>query len=50
MVAAIVQKRQIALHATYFNHNALYHLIQMIAFVMIFLAGRHFNASSSTVR
>jgi len=45
IVAAIVQRRHIALHPTYHNHNALYHLIQMTAFGLIFLAGRHFIAA-----
>jgi|SRR5262245_7297812 len=40
IVAAIVQQRHIAIDATYFNHNALYHLIQMVAFALIFVAGR----------
>lgn len=37
----IVQRRQIALHPAYFHHNAFYHGIQMAAFVLIYLAGRH---------
>jgi hypothetical protein len=40
-VAAVVQRRGIALHPTLFNHNALYHAIQMVAFVLIFQAGRY---------
>src|SRR6266851_2358352 len=39
--AAVVQRRPIALHPTLFNHNALYHAIQMVAFVLIFQAGRY---------
>jgi xanthosine utilization system XapX-like protein len=45
IVAAIVQRRHIALDATYLNHNALYHLIQMVAFALIFLTSRHFIAA-----
>ncbi len=45
IVAAVVQRRHIALHPTYLNHNALYHVIQMTAFGLIFLAGRHFIAA-----
>lgn len=47
IAAAIVQRRRIALHPSYFNHNALYHLIQMAALVLIFMAGRHFTAASA---
>lgn len=45
IVAALVQRRQIALQLVYLNHNAFYHLIQMTAFGLIFLAGRHFIAA-----
>ncbi len=37
-IAAWIQQSQIALHPMYFNHNALYHLIQMIALLLIFSA------------
>ena len=47
IVAAIVQQRRLAFHPTYFNHNALYHVIQMTSFFLIFLAGRHFIAGSA---
>ena len=43
--AAVVQRRRISLHPTLFNHNALYHVIQMVAFVLIFLAGRYVIAA-----
>jgi hypothetical protein len=36
LVAAVVQQARIALHPTYFNHNALYHVLQAIALFMIF--------------
>lgn len=36
LVAAAVQQARIALHPTYFNHNALYHLLQAIALFLIF--------------
>lgn len=39
-VAAGVQQAGIALHPVYFNHNALYHLIQAVALLMIFWAAR----------
>jgi hypothetical protein len=35
-IAAVAQHREIALHPTYFNHNALYHTIQGVALFMIF--------------
>ena len=38
LVAAAVQQARIALHPTYFNHNALYHLLQAIALFLIFRA------------
>ncbi|HEX7793517.1 MAG TPA: hypothetical protein VF456_04160 [Vicinamibacterales bacterium] len=36
LVAAGVQQSGIALHPKYFNHNALYHLLQAIALFLIF--------------
>lgn len=38
LVAAGVQQARIALHPTYFNHNALYHLLQAVALFLIFRA------------
>ena len=41
-VAAGVQQLQIGLRPRYFNHNALYHLIQAVALALIFLGFRAF--------
>jgi hypothetical protein len=38
--AALVQLRRIALHPTYFNHNALYHALQAVALFFIFSCAR----------
>ena len=38
--AAAVQQLRIGLHPVYFNHNALYHVIQFVALWMIFVAAR----------
>lgn len=35
-----VQLLRIAIHPTYFNHNAFYHMIQAVALALIFIAGR----------
>ena len=37
LVAAGLQHFRIALHPVYFNHNALYHVVQAIALYFIFL-------------
>lgn len=39
-VAAAVQQLGIGLHPRYFNHNALYHVIQGVALVMIYRGAR----------
>lgn len=39
-VATAVQVGRIALHPTYFNHNALYHVIQAVALWLLFLGLR----------
>jgi len=36
LIAAGVQQSRIALHPIYFNHNALYHVLQAIALFLIF--------------
>jgi len=35
-VAATVQQRRLAVHLPYLSHNALYHVIQGLALLMIF--------------
>lgn len=45
-VAAAVQQLRIALHPEYFNHNALYHLVQAIALALVFLACRGLLATT----
>lgn len=40
LVAALVQQAGIALHPVYFDHNALYHLIQAVALLLVYLAAR----------
>lgn len=49
-VAAAVQQAGIALHSTYFNHNALYHLIQAVALWLLFLGFRSVTARSAEPR
>ncbi len=49
-VAAGVQMGRIALHPVYFNHNALYHLVQAVALLMIFLGCRPFTVSRSPIK
>ena len=44
-LAAGVQHFGIALHPHYFNHNALYHLIQGIALLLVFVAARRLVAN-----
>ena len=38
--AAAIQHFRIALHPVYFNHNALYHLVQAVALALLFMASR----------
>jgi hypothetical protein len=46
-VAAAVQQMGIAVHPVYFNHNALYHLIQGIALFLIFRGAKWLVTSPS---
>ena len=47
-VASFVQQNEIALHPVYFNHNALYHLIQAVALLMIFWGARWYVLGNKT--
>ena len=47
-VAAAIQQLEIALHPTYFDHNALYHVIQAIALLMFFVGARHLAQGASS--
>ena len=49
-LAAAVQRLNIALHPYYFDHNALYHVIQGTALWMIFRAARCISTARPPVR
>lgn len=38
--ASVVQQARIAIHPHYFNHNALYHLLEAIALFLIYISAR----------
>lgn len=40
LVAAGIQQSGIALHPVYFDHNALYHLVQAVAVLLLFFSAR----------
>ncbi len=40
LAAAVLQQAGVGLHPTWFNHNALYHLLQAAGLFMIFLSAR----------
>jgi hypothetical protein len=50
LVGAAVQQLHIGIHPHYFNHNAVYHVIQIVAFWMIFLAAKSISIDQPTVR
>ncbi len=37
---AAIQRLEIGIHPTYFNHNALYHLLQAVGLVLLLIAFR----------
>jgi len=45
-VAAAVQQLRIGIHPVYFNHNALYHVIQGVALYLIFRAARNLTVAA----
>jgi hypothetical protein len=50
LVAASVQQLRVAIHPVYFNHNALYHVIQGAALGMIFVAARSISHAWPPIR
>jgi uncharacterized protein DUF6962 len=50
ILAAVVQQLQIGIQSVHLTHNAFYHLIQMTALGLIFLAGRHVIANDVHAR
>jgi MFS family permease len=50
LVAAVGQQLRIGIHPVYFNHNALYHVIQIAAFWMIFVAARSISIAQPRLR
>jgi hypothetical protein len=50
LAGAAVQQLRIGIHPLYFNHNAVYHVIQMLAFWMIFLAAKSISIDQPTIR
>jgi hypothetical protein len=45
-VAAGVQQAGVVVHPIYFDHNALYHVIQAVALFMIFWSARWFTVAT----
>jgi uncharacterized protein DUF6962 len=50
LAGAAVQQLRIGIHPLYFNHNALYHVIQIVAFWMIFVAAKSISIAQPTTR
>ena len=44
-LAATVQQLHVTIHPVYFNHNALYHVMQGVALLLIFLAAKATSTS-----
>jgi hypothetical protein len=50
LAAAAVQQLHVSIHPVYFNHNALYHVIQGAALGMIFVAARSISRVRPPIR
>ncbi len=44
LLGAVVQQAGIAVHPVYFNHNALYHLIQFVALILLYIGGKRLSS------
>ncbi len=49
-LGAAVQQLRVAVHPVYFDHNALYHVIQFVALWMIYRAARWLSTAHPIVR
>lgn len=49
LFAAAAQQAKLGIHPRYFDHNALYHLLQAIALFMVFLAAREVIKSEEPI-
>jgi hypothetical protein len=49
LFAAAAQQAKVGIHPRYFDHNAVYHVLQAIALFMIFLAGRETSKSGESI-
>jgi hypothetical protein len=47
--AAAIQQLRIAIHPVYFNHNALYHVVQAVALALLFMASRGLLAATGSL-
>lgn len=47
LLAALLQQLRVGIDPVYFNHNALYHVLQAIALWLLFLVGRRLLATQS---
>lgn len=50
MLAALLQQARVVLHPVYFDHNALYHVVQGVALVMIYAGFLRVAASTAAPR
>lgn len=50
LIAAAAQQARLGIHPLYFNHNALYHLLQAIALAMLFIAARESIKSGELIK
>jgi hypothetical protein len=46
LVASYLQQLHVGIHPVYFNHNALYHLLQAVALLLVFCTARRITGSS----
>lgn len=50
ILAAVMQQMRISLHPTYFDHNAVYHVLQGIALVLLYVGFRRVSLADATDR
>ncbi len=48
LIAAAIQQARIGIHPVYFNHDAVYHVVEMVALWLLFLGARGVSSEQSS--
>jgi uncharacterized protein DUF6962 len=50
MIAAVLQQARVAVHPTYFDHNAVYHVVQALALIFLYAGWRRASLPTAALQ